>query len=163
MQQVDDLHKTFIASGWLQQKCANFNTENEILVGILLVVFHHALWPFFWKHGTQIRWFAKSWPVSKSQLSKCVANPKQNRQIYQILWSEKFFRYLGRGGLQRQHVCFSGSRSAAARCSCLAGKQRRWLCHKLFLYLSQWSFLSTTSQTAQMNWLLPCICESVAR
>eukprot|EP00434_Breviolum_minutum_P007685 symbB.v1.2.006779.t1/scaffold396.1/size242164/6 len=29
MRQVDDLHKTFIGSGWLQQQCANFNTEHE--------------------------------------------------------------------------------------------------------------------------------------
>ena len=106
MRQVDDLHKTFIGSGWLQQQCANFNTEHELLVGILGMgsIMHH-----------------DHFQITASQVCSSQAKP----QIYQIRWSEKFSTYLGRGGLQRQHVCFSGSRSAAARCSCLAGKQRR--------------------------------------
>lgn len=81
MRQVDDLHKTFIGSGWLQQQCANFNTEHELLVGILGMgsIMHH-----------------DHFQITASQVCSSQAKP----QIYQILWSEKFSTYLGRGGLQ---------------------------------------------------------------
>jgi hypothetical protein len=31
MQQVEALYETFIASGWLQQQCADFNSQHKFL------------------------------------------------------------------------------------------------------------------------------------
>ena len=31
MQQVEALYETFIASGWLQQQCADFNSQHQFL------------------------------------------------------------------------------------------------------------------------------------